>query len=63
VQALPGPWGTRIGRYLLPEPGKQMILLHHEPGQLPAGPAFLLCAAYATTVLLIAGLLLIRRDA
>jgi ABC-2 type transport system permease protein len=62
VQALPTPWDTRIGRYLLPEPGKQIILLEHTPGQLSPGPAFLLCAAYATAVLVVAGLLLTRRD-
>jgi ABC-2 type transport system permease protein len=63
VQALPAPWDTRIGRYLLPEPGKQMILLEHTPGQLPAGTAFLVSAAYAAAALLLAGLLLSRRDA
>jgi hypothetical protein len=62
VQALPTPWDIRIGRYLLPEPGRQMILLHHAPGQLAVGPAFLVCAVYAITVLLLAGLLLMRRD-
>jgi ABC-2 type transport system permease protein len=63
AQALPTPWDLRIGRCLLPEPGKQMILLDHTPGQLSAGPAFLVCAAYASTILLVAGLLLTRRDA
>jgi hypothetical protein len=62
MQALPTPWDTRIGKYLLPEPGKQMILLEHTPGQLSPWPAFLVCAAYATAVLVIAGLLLTRRD-
>jgi hypothetical protein len=62
VQALPTPWDARIGRYLLPEPGKQMILLEHTPGQLSPGPAFLICAAYAIGILVIGGLLLTKRD-
>lgn len=61
--ALPAPWDTRIGRYLLPEPGKQMILLEHTPGQLSAGVAFLVSAMYVGVALLLAGILLGRRDA
>jgi ABC-2 type transport system permease protein len=62
VQALPAPWDAWIGKYLLPEPGKQMILLENTPGQLSSQSAFLVCAAYATAFLLGAGLLLTRRD-
>jgi ABC-2 type transport system permease protein len=63
VQALPTPWDARIGRYLLPEPGKQLILLEHTPARLSVGAAFLFCAAYAAVALGVAGLLINRRDA
>jgi ABC-2 type transport system permease protein len=58
VQALPAPWDTRIGTYLLPEPGKQMILLEHTPGQLSAGAALVVCVAYAAVALAVAGILI-----
>jgi ABC-2 type transport system permease protein len=62
IQALPGPWDIRIGKYSLDIAAQQVIAQHPVPGYFPAGPSFLIVAAYAAAITA-AALLITRRDA
>jgi len=63
VHALPAPWDTRIGRFTLDGAAQQMIAQHPRPGYFPAGPSFLVVAAYAVVAIIAAAFVITRRDA
>lgn len=63
IQAMPGPWDIRIGKYSLDIAAQQVIAQHPIPGYFSAGPSFLIVAAYAAAAITAATLLLTRRDA
>jgi ABC-2 type transport system permease protein len=63
IGALPAPWDIRIGKYSLDIAAQQVIAQHPAAGYFPAGPSFLIVAAYAVTAIAAAALLVTRRDA
>jgi ABC-2 type transport system permease protein len=63
IGALPAPWDIRIGKYSLDIAAQQVIAQHPVPGYFPAGPSFLIVAAYAAAAIAAAALLITRRDA
>lgn len=62
ANALPAPWDVRLGRWMLPNAGEQMVLLHPVPSGLSPGPAAWLCLGYAVLPLLAAIWLTEHRD-
>ena len=62
IHALPSPWDTRIGKFTLDGAAQQMIAQHAHPGYFPAGPSFLIVAAYAAVAVAAAALVITRRD-
>ena len=63
IGALPAPWDIRIGKYSLDIAAQQVIAQHPAPGYFPAGPSFLIVAAYAAAAIAAAALVITRRDA
>jgi ABC-2 type transport system permease protein len=63
VNALPAPWDVRIGEYTLNLAAQQTIAQHPHAGYFPAGPSFLIVAAYAAVAIAAAALVITRRDA
>jgi hypothetical protein len=63
VHALPAPWDTLIGKFMLDNAGQQMIALHGTPGYLPAGASLLVCLGYVAVTLAAGAFLVTRRDA
>ena len=63
IHAMPAPWATRIGQYMLDNAGQQMTALHGAPGYLPPGPSLIVCLAYAAAALAAAAIVITRRDA
>jgi energy-coupling factor transporter ATP-binding protein EcfA2 len=63
VRALPQPWDTRIGPYLLSNAGAQLMALHPDPNLLPPDRSLLVVAGYLAAFLAAAGWLINHRDA
>ncbi|MGE5291359.1 MAG: hypothetical protein ACM3ML_29990 [Micromonosporaceae bacterium] len=63
IHALPAPWDTRIGKYVLDNAAQQMIAQHPHQGYFSAGTSFLICLAYAVAAIAAAAFLVTRRDA
>lgn len=63
IHAMPDPWATRIGKYMLDNAGQQMTALHGAPGYLSPGPSLIVCVAYVAAALAAAATLITLRDA
>ena len=63
ITALPAPWDTRIGRFTVNLAAQQTIAQHPHTGYFPAGPSFLIVAAYAAVAIAAAAFVITRRDA
>jgi len=63
ITALPAPWDTRIGRFTVNLAAQQTIAQHPHTGYFPAGPSFLIVAAYAAAAIAAAAFVITRRDA
>jgi ABC-2 type transport system permease protein len=63
IHAMPAPWNTSIGKYMLDNAGQQMTALHGAPGYLSPGPSLIICLAYAAAALAAAAVVITRRDA
>lgn len=63
VRALPHPWNTRIGPYLLSNAGAQLMTHHPDPSLFSPGRSLLVVAGYLVAFLGAAGWLVARRDA
>jgi hypothetical protein len=62
VLLLPAPWTTRIGRFTLPFAAFQLISGHAQAGLLSPGESLLVVLAWPAAILLIAAVLITRRD-
>ena len=60
---LPAPWNARIGRFTLPVAAYQVVALHPQAGLLSPALSLLVLLAWPAAILLIAALLITRRDA
>jgi ABC-type transport system involved in multi-copper enzyme maturation permease subunit len=60
--SLPAPWADKIGRYTLLIASSQVVSLHPRTGLLSPTFSMLVVAAWPAASLLIAGLLITRRD-
>ncbi len=60
---LPAPWKDDIGRFTMPFATYQVLLVHQQPGLLSPAASILVVIAWPAVALLIAGLLITRRDA
>ena len=63
IHAMPAPWATRIGKYMLDNAGQQMTALHGSPGYFPPSSSLIVCLGYAAALLGAAAILITRRDA
>jgi hypothetical protein len=63
IHAIPDPWSTRIGKYMLDNAGQQLVALHGAPGYFSPGASLIVCAAYTTAALTAAAILITLRDA
>ena len=63
IHAMPAPWPTRIGKYMLDNAGQQMTALHGAPGYFPPGPSLIVCLSYPAAALAAAAILITLRDA
>ncbi len=63
IHAMPAPWATRIGKYMLDNAGQQMTALHGAPGYFPPGASLIVCLAYPAAALGTAAILITLRDA
>ena len=63
IHAMPAPWATRIGKYMLDNAGQQMTALHGAHGYFPPGASLIVCLAYPALALAAAAILITRRDA
>ena len=63
IHAMPAPWDTRIGKYMLDNAGQQMAALHGAPGYFSPGASMIVCAAYTVAALACGGFVITRRDA
>jgi ABC-2 type transport system permease protein len=63
IHAMPAPWNTSIGKYMLDNAGQQMTALHGAPGYFSPGPSLIVCLAYAAAALTAAAVVITRRDA
>jgi ABC-2 type transport system permease protein len=61
--SLPSPWKTDIGRFTMAFAASQVTALHPQAGLFSPGGSMLVLVAWPTGTLLIAGLVLTRRDA
>lgn len=61
--ALPTSLGTQIDRFLPAGIGRAMVSLHAGPRSFAPWPGFLLLCVYTAVVLVVGGVLLVRRDA
>jgi hypothetical protein len=61
--SLPAPWADRISRFTLLIASSQIVSLHPKVGLLSPSFSMLVVAAWPTVSLLIAALLITRRDA
>jgi ABC-2 type transport system permease protein len=63
VELLPGAWKTTIGPYLPMEAGNQIFSQHHEAGALSPWTGFGIFSLYALAAVVVAFVLINRRDA
>jgi ABC-2 type transport system permease protein len=63
IHAMPAPWDTSIGKYMLDNAGQQMTALHGAPGYFSPGASLIVCLAYAAAALGAAAIVITRRDA
>lgn len=63
VLLLPSPWNDNVTKYLPSSAGVAMSAVVRFPNLLSPGEGFLLLCAYALVTLLVAGFVLVRRDA
>jgi len=63
VHALPSPWDTRIGSYMMMDAGAQMTSLRPDPGLLSPTWSAVVLVGYAVVALAAAAWLITRRDA
>jgi ABC-2 type transport system permease protein len=63
MNVLPTSWNNAISQYLPPNAGRSIIALHTDPHNLRPWPGFALFAAYAAVALVVAAIVLLRRDA
>ncbi len=63
IHAMPVPWSTSIGKYMLNNAGQQMVALHGAPGYLSPGASLIICVAYTAAALAAAMVVTTRRDA
>lgn len=63
IHAMPAPWSTSIGKFMLNSAGQQMVALHGAPGYLSPGASLIICLAYTAAALAAAAILITRRDA
>jgi ABC-2 type transport system permease protein len=63
IHAMPDPWATRLGKYMLDNAGQQMTALHGAPGYFPPGASLIVCLAYPAAALTAAAILITLRDA
>jgi len=61
--ALPAPWNVRIGRFTLPFAAYREVTAHPPAGLFSPGLSWLILIAWPAAVLLIAAIVLTRRDA
>lgn len=59
---LPRPWNLRLGRFTLPFAAYQLVTVHPQPGLLPPALSLLVLAGWPAAALLVAALLITRRD-
>ena len=59
---LPASWHDAVSKYLPSEAGRQMFSLTHDANSLAPGPGALLFVGYCALSLVIAAVLLVRRD-
>ena len=59
---LPAPWDTRLGRFTLPFAAYQAISVHPQPGLLSPAWSVLVLIGWPAAVLLVAALVITRRD-
>jgi ABC-2 type transport system permease protein len=62
IHAMPAPWSTSIGKYMLDNAGQQMSALHGAPGYFSPGASLIICLAYAAAALAAAAVVITRRD-
>ena len=63
IHAMPAPWDTSIGKYMLDNAGQQMSALHGAPGYFPPGASLIICIAYPVVAFAAAAFVITRRDA
>lgn len=61
--SLPAPWAESIGRFTLLIAASQVVSLHPKANLLPPGLSMLVVVAWPAVTLLVAALLITRRDA
>jgi hypothetical protein len=61
--SLPAPWADRIGRYTLLIAASQVVSLHPKASLLSPSLSMLVLVAWPAIILLVAALLIRRRDA
>jgi hypothetical protein len=59
---LPASWHDAVSKYLPSEAGRQMFSLTHDANSLAPGPGALLFVGYCVLALVVAAVLLVRRD-
>ena len=60
---LPAPWGNRVGRFTVLEAAHQVTALHPATNLFSPAASLLVLLAWPAAVLLVAALLITRRDA
>ena len=60
---LPSPWNARIGRFTLPVAAYQVVALHPQAGLLSPARSLLVLLAWPAAILLVAAVVITRRDA
>ena len=60
---LPGPWNARIGRFTLPGAAYQVAALHPQAGLLSPALSLLVLLAWPGAILIVAAVVITRRDA
>jgi hypothetical protein len=59
---LPAPWNDRIGRFTLVYAAQQVVALHPRPGMLAPALSMLVLIAWPAAALLVAAVVITRRD-
>jgi ABC-2 type transport system permease protein len=59
---LPAPWSTRLGKFTLPFAAYQVVTLHPRASLLSPGLSMLVLVAWPAVTLLVASVVIVRRD-